>query len=66
MDPENIMNGLSKEILDAIKEIGKAKTPEEKLMYSKTVKNLCTSLEVFLNLLTDIDPFDDVDEPLAF
>ncbi len=44
MDTEKIMNGISKEISTALKARGKAKTPEEKLMYSETVKNLCDSL----------------------
>ena len=66
MDPEKIMNGISKEILVALKAMPKAETAEEKLLHSKTVKNLCTSLEVFLNLLREIEPFDDDDEPIPF
>lgn len=65
MDPEKIMNGISKEIFAALKEMDKAKTPEEKLTYSETVKNLCSSLEVFLNLLSDMALYDD-DEPIPF
>jgi len=66
MDPEQIMNGISKEIFTALKAMEKVKTPEEKRMYSETVKNLCDSLGVFLNLLSDIAPYDDEDEPIPF
>jgi len=66
MDPEKIMNGISKEIFTALKAMEKAKTPEEKLMYSETVKNLCDSLGVFLNLISDMVPYDNEDEPIPF
>lgn len=66
MDPEKIMNGISKEIHTALKAMEKAKTPEEKLVCSKTVKNLCDSLGVFLNSIGYIAPYDDEDEPIPF
>ena len=66
MDPEKIMNGISQEILSALKAMGNAKTPEQKLMYSETVKNLCDSLGVFLNLIGDMAPYDDEGEPIPF
>ena len=66
MDPEKIMNGISKEISTALGVMEKAKTPEEKLMYSEIVKNLCESLGVFLNLISDITPYDDEDERIPF
>jgi hypothetical protein len=66
MDPEKIMNGISKEILAALKAMEKAKTPEEKLMGSETVKNLCDSIGVFLNLMTGMAQYDDEDEALPF
>lgn len=62
MDPEKIMDGISKEIFVALKAMGKAKTPEEKLMHSKTVKNLCDSLGVFLGLIGNIIQHDDDDD----
>jgi len=65
MDPEKIMTGILKEIDAALKAMGKAKTPEEKLTHSKTVKNLCESLGVFLNLTGDM-PYDDDGEPIPF
>ncbi len=66
MDPDKIMNGISKEIFSALKAMEKAKTPEEKLVYSETVKNLCDSLGVFLDLLTSMTPYDDDDESIPF
>ncbi|MGX9367236.1 hypothetical protein ACTVJH_14560 [Desulfoplanes sp. PS50] len=65
MDPEKIMTGISREIDVALKAMGKAKTPAEKLTYSETVKNLCESLGVFLNLMSDMAAYDD-DESIPF
>ncbi len=65
MDPEKMMIGISNGILTSIKNMEDAKTPEEKLTHSKTIKNLCESLEVFLNLMTDMSLYDyddDLDE----
>ena len=61
MGPDTIMDGISKEIMSTLKAMAKAKTPEEKLTHSKTVKNLCNSLAGFLDLLDDV-PFLDEDE----
>jgi len=66
MDPEKIMEGISKEIFIALKAMVKVKTPEEKLMYSEIVKNLCDSLGVFLNLISGMAPYDGEDEPIPF
>ncbi len=66
MGPDKIMNGISEEIPVSLKAIGKAKTPEEKLMYSETINNLCDSLGVFPDLISGIAPFDDEDEPVPF
>ena len=67
MDPDKIMNGISKEIIASLKAMEKANRPEEKLTYSETVKNLCDSLGVFLNLISDIAPYgDDDDKPIPF
>jgi hypothetical protein len=61
VDPDKIMDGISKEIESAFKAMKKAKNPEEKLIQSKIIKNLCESLGVFLELLHTIGP-DDGDE----
>jgi hypothetical protein len=66
MDPEKVMDGISKEIFTALKAMAKAKSPEEKLMYSEIVKNLCDSLGVFLSLISDFAPYDDDGEPIPF
>lgn len=67
MDPDKIMDGISREILVALTAMGKAKTPEERLIHSKTVKNLCDSIGVFLNLVGDIIQYDDDDDrPIPF
>ncbi len=66
MDPEKLMDGISKEINMALKAMGKAKTLEEKLVYSKIVNNLSQSLGVFLSLVSDMGLFDDDGEPIPF
>jgi len=58
MDPDKIMDGLSKELNFALKAMAKAKDVNEKEVYSRIVKNLCESLGVFLNLATEMMPFD--------
>ena len=59
MDPDKMMTGISKEIDVALKSMGKSKTPDEKLIHSEIVKNLCESLGVFLNLMSNMMPFDE-------
>jgi hypothetical protein len=61
MDPEKIMNGLFKELNVALKDMSKSKIVEEKLAHSQVVKNLCESIGVFLDLASDMMPFDDFD-----
>jgi len=66
MGPEQLMEDISTEISSALKSLAKAETAEEKLAYSQIVKNLCDSLGVFLNLLSDVEPYDDAAEPIPF
>ncbi len=66
MDPEKLMEGISNEMLTALKAMGKAKTPEEKLVHSEIVKNLSQSLGVFLSLVSDMGLYDDDGEPIPF
>lgn len=61
MDPEKMMTGIADEIMASLKEMGKAKKADEKLTYSKTIKNLCESLGVFLNVMRGANPYDDDD-----
>ena len=58
MDPDKIMDGLSKELNSALKAMSKAKDADEKEVYSRIVKNLCESLGVFLNLASEMMPLD--------
>jgi len=62
MDAENIMDGMAAELNAALKAMAKAKTAEEKLTYSKIVKNLSKSLGVFLDLANDMMGYDDDEE----
>ena len=59
MDPEKIMDGLSKELSKTLSSMAKAKTAEEKLQYSEVVKNLCNSLGVFLDFASGMMPYDE-------
>jgi hypothetical protein len=58
MNPEKIMDGLLKELNLALKAMSKAKDLDEKEAHSRIVKNLCESLGVFLNLASEMMPFD--------
>lgn len=58
MDPEKIMDGLSKELISALKAMSKAKDVNEKEIHSRIVKNLCESLGVFFDLANEMMPFD--------
>jgi hypothetical protein len=58
MDPDKIMDGLSKELNSALKAMAKAKDANEKEVYSRIVKNLCDSLGVFLDLASEMMSFD--------
>jgi hypothetical protein len=62
MDPEKIMDGLSKELNSALKAMSKAKDVNEKEVYSRIVKNLCGSLGVFFNLASEMMPLDSDDD----
>lgn len=69
MDPEKIMDGLSKEINFALKSMAKTKDVNEKEAYSRIIKNLCASQGVFLKLASEMmsldfdDDLDDEDIP---
>jgi hypothetical protein len=63
MNPEKIMDGLSKELEDALKAMSKTKLVDEKATYSQIVKNLSESLGVFLEMATNMMDYDfDEDE----
>ena len=58
MDPDKIMDGLSKELNSVLKAMSKTKDINEKEVYSRIIKNLCESQGVFLKLASDIMPLD--------
>jgi hypothetical protein len=58
MDPDKMLDGISKELMTALKDMAKTKNIDEKLKYSQVVKNLCDSLGVFLDFAGNMMPFD--------
>jgi len=69
MDPEKIMDALSKELNSALKAMAKAKDVNEKEVHSRIVKNICESLGVFFGLASEIMSFDsddDLEEDIPF
>jgi hypothetical protein len=63
MEPDKIMDGLSKELMTALKDMAKTKNLDEKIKYSQVVKNLCDSLGVFFDFAgSSMMPFDDEEE----
>jgi hypothetical protein len=58
MDTDKIMEGLDKELVAALKAMAKTKDLNEKESYSRIIKNLCESQGVFLNLMTEMMPYD--------
>jgi hypothetical protein len=59
MNPEKIMDGITKEIGVALKALSNAKTIEEKVAQSQIIKNLCESLGVFLDLATTMMDYEE-------
>ena len=66
MEPDKIMDGLSKEVVVALKALSKAKDLGEKEAYSRIVKNLCDSLGVFLDLASEMMSLDPDDDDMPF
>jgi hypothetical protein len=72
MDTTKIIDDISREISNALKAMSQSKDVSDKEAYSRIVKNLCESLDVFLDFNRDIMPydfedFDDIDnEDLPF
>lgn len=67
MDPEKVMENLFKELNNSLKAMGKAKTIEEKELYSRIIKNLAESSGVFFSAINDMmaystDNLDDLDD----
>jgi len=62
MDPEQIMSGISKELLAALSTMAKSKTTEEKLKCSEIVKNLSESFGVFLAFIENMALYDEYED----
>ena len=62
MDPEKIMDDLSRELNSALKAMGKAKDLNEREVHSRIVKNLCESLGVFFDLASEMMSYDSDDD----
>ncbi|HKL81877.1 MAG TPA: hypothetical protein VJ879_05115 [Desulfobacter sp.] len=64
MDPDKIIDGLTKELAAELKTMSKAKDLETKETHSRIIKNLCQSLGVFFDLMSEMMPYgpdDDLD-----
>lgn len=59
MDPEKIIDDLSKELNVTFKAMTKAKDVNEKEVYSRIIKNLCESLGVFLRMVSEMMQYDE-------
>ena len=73
MDIIKLMDDISKELAMALKSMSQAKDIAEKEAYSRIVKNLCESMDIFTNMSRELlpydfdDDFDDIDnEDLPF
>ncbi|MBN1663582.1 MAG: hypothetical protein JW943_08280 [Deltaproteobacteria bacterium] len=58
MNPEQIMEGISNQLENAIKDMSKAKTVDDKLAYSEIIENLSSSLGVFLDMASNMMGYD--------
>jgi Na+-transporting NADH:ubiquinone oxidoreductase subunit NqrE len=58
MEPQEIMDGISSELGDALNAMAKVESVDEKLAYSKIVKNLSESLGVFIDLASSVMDMD--------
>ena len=58
MKPDKIMDGISKQIMTSLMDMGNANTTDEKLKHSKIINNLCNSLDVFFGFMNDISAYD--------
>ena len=61
VDPDRVMNGLSKELNSALKAMSKTKDIKQKEAYSRIIKNLCESQGVFLRLAGEMMSLDFAD-----
>jgi hypothetical protein len=62
MDPDKIITGLTNELAAELKTISKTKDINEKEAHSRIIKNLCQSLGVFFDLMSEMMPYDHDDD----
>jgi len=62
MDPDVIITGLTKELTAELKIMSKTKDIDAKETHSRIIKNLCQSLGVFFDLMSEVMPFDPDDD----
>lgn len=58
MDPEKLMEALSKELHESLQAMARVDSMQEKLQYSEIIHNLSESLGVFLRLASDMMGLD--------
>ncbi len=61
VDADKLMEGLTNELADAVQKMNKAKTVEEKLIYSKIIRNLTKSFSVFLDFANQMMEYEEED-----
>lgn len=59
MDSEFLMEGMVKELQNALKDMENAQSLEEKREYSLIIKNLSQSLSVFFSMAADFMDFEE-------
>ena len=62
MDPDKIITGLTNELSAELKTMSKTKDLDAKETHSRIIKNLCQSLGVFFDLMSEVMPFDPNDD----
>lgn len=64
MNPEQLMDFLSKEINSALRNMSRTKDMNEKEVYSRIIKNLCESQGVFLKFTSEMMSYDFEDDDM--
>ena len=62
MDPDKIIDGLTKELAAELKIMSKTKDIDAKETHSRIIKNLCQSLGVFFDLMSEMMPYEPDDD----
>lgn len=62
MDPDKIITGLTKELSAELKTMSKTKDIDAKEAHSRIIKNLCQSLGVFFDLMSEMMPYEPDDD----